>query len=166
MTTTTYVFGFLSLLLAGAIFGFFYAWVCSTMWGLDAIDPRVAIEAMQGMNASVRNMVFAPAFFGTPFALLLTGALAFGTGNARAGLIFAAGGVLYLIGGLVLTMAVNVPINEALAEIVVPDDIDTARQIWADYSPRWQAYNIARTIASGGALMLTGLGLLALSGKP
>ena len=32
-----------SLLLGGAIFGFFYAWVCSTMWGLDAADPFVAI---------------------------------------------------------------------------------------------------------------------------
>ena len=31
MTTATYGFGFASLLLAGAIFGFFYAWVCSTM---------------------------------------------------------------------------------------------------------------------------------------
>ena len=35
-----------SVLFAGAIFGFFYAWVCSTMWGLDAADPRVAIAAL------------------------------------------------------------------------------------------------------------------------
>ena len=39
----------------GAISGFFYAWVCSTMWGLDDADPRVAIAAMQAMNASVRK---------------------------------------------------------------------------------------------------------------
>ena len=39
----------LSLLLCGAIFGFFYAWVCSTMWGLDSADPAVAIAAMQAM---------------------------------------------------------------------------------------------------------------------
>ncbi len=58
-----------SLIFTGAIFGFFYAWVCSTMWGLDAADPRVAIAAMQAMNASVRNAVFAPAFFGTPVVL-------------------------------------------------------------------------------------------------
>ena len=37
----------------GAIFGFFFAWVCSTLWGLDHIDPRSAIEAMNGMNESV-----------------------------------------------------------------------------------------------------------------
>lgn len=56
-----------SLLLAAAIFGFFYAWVCSTMWGLDAADPAIAIQAMQAMNASVRNAVFFPAFFLTPW---------------------------------------------------------------------------------------------------
>ena len=62
----------ISLLLSGAIFGFFYAWVCSTMWGLDRLEPDTAIAAMQAMNASVRNGVFAPAFFGTPFVLLAT----------------------------------------------------------------------------------------------
>ena len=63
-----------SLLLAAAIFGFFYAWVCSTMWGLDAAAPEIAIKAMQAMNASVRNAVFFPAFFLTPIVLALTAA--------------------------------------------------------------------------------------------
>lgn len=67
---------FLVLLATGAIFGFFFAWVCSTMWGLDDADPRVAIEAMQAMNASVRNWVFAPAFFGTPVFLAAAAAVA------------------------------------------------------------------------------------------
>lgn len=62
----------LSLLMCAAIFGFFYAWVCSTMWGLDTADPRIAIAAMQAMNGSVRNAVFAPAFFGTPLVLAIT----------------------------------------------------------------------------------------------
>jgi uncharacterized membrane protein len=52
-----------SLLLCGAIFGYFYAWICPTPWGLDQIDPNTAITAMQAMNASVRNVVFAPVFF-------------------------------------------------------------------------------------------------------
>lgn len=147
--------GFASLLFAGAIFGFFYAWVCSTMWGLDAADPRVSIAAMQAMNASVRNAVFAPAFFGTPFVMLATAAVVRG----RAGVLFAAGGVIYLIGGLILTMAVNVPMNEALALIEVPGDIDAARAVWEAFSPRWQVFNIARTLVSGVALVLAGAGL-------
>ena len=44
-----FVFGLwlASVLFAGAIFGFFYAWVCSTMWGLDQANSSVAIQAMQ-----------------------------------------------------------------------------------------------------------------------
>lgn len=76
MKPVLYVFSLLSLLSSGAIFGFFYAWVCSTMWGLDAANPALAIGAMQAMNASVRNAVFAPAFFGTPFVLIATAMLA------------------------------------------------------------------------------------------
>lgn len=47
---------YISMLLSAAIFGFFYAWVCSTMWGLDSLadaDANTAIAAMQAMNASV-----------------------------------------------------------------------------------------------------------------
>lgn len=160
MSNSTYGFGFLSLLLSGAIFGFFYAWVCSTMWGLDAIDPRVAIRAMQGMNASVRNVVFAPAFFGTPFMCLITAALCFSGGARGAGIAFAAAGIVYLVGGMGLTMAVNVPMNEALAVVEVPEDEEAAREIWANYSARWQLFNVVRTIVSGVVLLLSGLGLV------
>jgi hypothetical protein len=74
---STRLFPLVSLLFTAAIFGFFYAWVCSTMWGLDAADPAVATQAMQAMNASVRNAVFFPAFFLTPVVLALTSGLLF-----------------------------------------------------------------------------------------
>ena len=105
----------LSLLFSGAIFGFFYAWVCSTMWGLDAADPNVAIAAMQAMNASVRNAAFAPAFFGTPLILLVTALVAWRSGEGRAAFLFGAGGLLYLLGALLLTVLVHSPMNDDLA---------------------------------------------------
>lgn len=152
---------FLSLLLSGAIFGFFYAWVCSTMWGLDAADPRVAIAAMQAMNASVRNAVFAPAFFGTPIVLVATAAFAW-TSSRRSALLFALAGVIYFFGGVVLTFTVNVQMNEALALVAIPENIKDARQIWQEYSGRWQFWNIMRTLASGITLLLTGGAFLTL----
>lgn len=142
---------YLSLLLSAAIFGFFYAWICSTMWGLDAADPRVAIEAMQAMNASVRNAVFAPAFFGTPAALALAGLLLMREGERRAALSFALAASVYLVFGLILTMMVNVPMNEALALIETPADSASAAAIWRDYSGPWQFWNQTRTLASGAA---------------
>lgn len=128
----------LSLLLCGALFGFFYAWVCSTMWGLDQADPRVAIAAMQAMNTSVRNAVFAPAFFGTPVVLVLTTLVLF-VASARTAALWCLGATLSVAFPVVLlTMLVNVPMNEALGALAVPDDIEVARQIWQDYSPDWQ----------------------------
>lgn len=152
----------LSLIFCGAIFGFFYAWVCSTMWGLDATDPRIAIAAMQAMNASVRNAVFFPAFFLTPAVLALT-ALAARQHSRPAAAYFGAGALVYLLGGLILTMAVNVPMNEALALIEIPQDRAAAQKIWQAYSAPWQVWNIARTGVSGLALILAGLGTWALA---
>lgn len=150
----------LSLLLTSALFGFFYAWVCSTMWGLDAADPRIAIGAMQAMNASVRNAVFAPAFFGSSVVLLITTAVLFRAGQGRAGCWFALATVVVATLGMGLTMAINVPMNEALALVEVPKDIEAARQIWQDYSPDWQFWNQMRSMATGFAVIFIGVGLL------
>jgi uncharacterized membrane protein len=158
----TRIAGLTSLVFSGAIFGFFYAWVCSTMWGLDTADPRVAIEAMQAMNASVRNAVFAPAFFGTPFVLWIAALLAWRTCQGGAALAFGLGGLVYAAGGLFLTMSVNVPMNEALGHVIVPADIDAARAIWTEYSGTWQIYNITRTVFSAITLVLAGIGLMRL----
>lgn len=152
----------LSLLLSGAIFGFFYAWVCSTMWGLDAADPRVAIAAMQAMNASVRNVVFAPAFFGTPFAMFLAAGLLLRDGFRGGAFGFALGGVIYFAFGLVLTMTVNVPMNEVLATASIPDDIDAARTLWLEYSGAWQLWNTIRAVASGIAFLAAVGGLISM----
>jgi len=151
-----------ALLFSGSIFGFFFAWVCSTMWGLDAADPRVAIEAMQAMNASVRNAVFFPAFFLTPLVIAFAAMQLRRSGRRRSATRFFSAAGLYLIGGLVLTMSINVPMNEDLAQVVVPATIEDAAVIWQDYSGRWQVANIARTVVSGVSLALVGAGLISL----
>lgn len=159
MIPALYAFSLLSLLLSGAIFGFFYAWVCSTMWGLDAADPAIAIGAMQAMNASVRNAVFAPAFFGTPLVLVATAMLAWFCRLKAASAIFAIAGLLYLFGGMMLTLAVNVPMNEVLAAVVIPNDAAEAGLIWEAYSEPWQFWNAVRTVVSGLTLALTGFAI-------
>lgn len=148
---------FTSLLLGAAIFGFFFAWVCSTMWGLDATDPRVAIAAMQSMNASVRNAVFFPAFFLTPVTMTITAALLFNTQRGPA-IAFAAGALIYLLGGLILTLAVNVPMNDVLAQTSIPDDQKAAADIWRAYSQPWQFWNQIRMAASGIAFLAAAYG--------
>ncbi|MDE0103051.1 MAG: DUF1772 domain-containing protein [Bryobacterales bacterium] len=153
----------LSLLFSGAIFGFFYAWVCSTMWGLDAAAPNTAIAAMQAMNASVRNAAFAPAFFGTPVILFVTALVAWRSRESRAALLFGAGGLIYLLGALILTVLVSSPMNEDLALVETPMEASRAREVWQDYSEPWQRWNTVRTIVSCVTLLLAGLAILSLN---
>ncbi|NNE12373.1 MAG: DUF1772 domain-containing protein, partial [Ilumatobacter sp.] len=148
---------------AGAIFGFFYAWICSTMWGLDDADPRVAIAAMQAMNASVRNAVFFPAFFLTPVVLGAAAVLLHRDDRRRASRWFGLAAIVYLLGGLLLTMAVNVPMNEDLARHTDVLSESAAAHVWEDYSGPWQVWNTVRTVASGAALAFAANGLRFLS---
>ena len=50
-------FAVLALLFSGAMFGFFYAWVCSTVWGLDAADPTTHREPEEAHTANVAGEV-------------------------------------------------------------------------------------------------------------
>jgi uncharacterized membrane protein len=157
-----HVGAYVSIVFSGAIFGFFYAWVCSTMWGLDSADPRVAIEAMQEMNDSVQNAVFFPAFFLTPVVLGATAWVARRHDRARAARFFAVAAVTYLVGALIVTMAINVPMNDDLANEAIPTSTAEAERIWDDYSGPWQVWNTVRTAFSGVSLVLAALGLAAL----
>jgi len=158
----TYAIALIALVLTAEIAGFFYAWVCSTMWGLDQADPRVAVPAMQAMNASVRNAVFFPAFFLTPVLLAAAAYAAWSVGARSAALGFALAAMVYVFGAFLPTMLVNVPMNEALAQLSVGQDEDAARAAWQAYSPRWQVWNTARAVASFLAVLLVGASLMAL----
>ncbi|MYF88490.1 MAG: DUF1772 domain-containing protein, partial [Boseongicola sp. SB0676_bin_33] len=97
------------------MFGFFFAWTCSTMWGLDRADPNVAIAAMQAMNESVRNWIFAPAFFGTPAVLACAAMVASRSTQRKAAICLALACIIYVLGAMLPTFMVNVPLNEDLA---------------------------------------------------
>ena len=149
------------MVFVAALFGFFYAWVCSTMWGLDAADPRVAMAAMQAMNASVRNPVFGPVFFGTAPLLALIAGLAWSQG-ARAAARWGAVASVLVAASVVLTASINVPMNEALGATPVPETIEAAEVIWQDYSPRWQVWNTLRTGLTGLAVAAMAVALMRL----
>ena len=149
-------------LFPAAIFGFFYAWSCSVMWGLDTVDPRAAIEAMQGVNREIRNAAFAPAFFGTPMALAATAALAAMARQRPAAVLLGLAAIVYLLGAMLLTIMINVPMNEALGTIAIPADVDAARELWRRYSSEWTFWNHVRTGFSALAVLLTSAALLAI----
>ncbi|MGH6860231.1 MAG: anthrone oxygenase family protein, partial [Phyllobacterium sp.] len=117
-----------------------------------------AILAMQGINATIRNGLFAPAFFGTPVAGAAAGAVFLLQRRRQAGFAMLAAALVYVLGAFVPTFAVNVPMNEALAGV----DAAAARQperLWDDYSVTWVWWNHLRTLSSGLSLLLVGLAI-------
>lgn len=147
-----------SLLLMGAIAGFFYAYWCSVMIGLDAAGPEAATAAMQGINRTVRNPMFAPAFFGPLLVLPMAAVAALLTGGRTAALWLAAAFVIYGAGGFLLTALVNVPMNNAFAS--------AAPSAWPAYAEAWAFWNGVRTILSFVALAAVGFAILADRPRP
>ena len=69
-----------------------------------------------------------------------TSVLAF-TGEAASRTALLAGSLLYLLGTFAITVAFNIPLNNALA---AGDD----PAIWRNYLSRWTVWNHVRTIAA------------------
>src|ERR671916_64873 len=93
----------LAVLTTGLIGGFFYAYACSVTLGLALLPDESYIEAMQAINATVRNGVFAFSFFGAVLFLLLALAVHALRPRSRRFLFVAAGAVLYIGGGFMVT---------------------------------------------------------------
>ena len=117
---------------------------------------------MQAMNASVRNVVLAPAFFATLVVLLVNALLAFSCGNHRA--------ALFYNGRSDLRVRWNGadhchkrPLESSPCvdrNVVGPAQASTVRSA---YSETWQFWNIIRLCAAAVVLLLTWLGLLKLT---
>jgi uncharacterized membrane protein len=159
MTSLALALTVVTLALAGAMAGFFYAYSMSVMWALDAVDPKAAIASMQSINIVVRNAIFFPAFFGTPVVALVAAGLWWKLGAGQVALLLALAALVYLAGTFLVTIVANVPMNEALATATIPADPEQARALWQNYSGPWTLWNHVRTGASFVSLLLVGWAL-------
>ncbi|WMT90347.1 anthrone oxygenase family protein [Pelagibacterium sp. H642] len=149
----------LALLTSMIMAGFFFAYSVSVMWGLDEANPASAIDAMQKINTVIQNPWFFPNFFGVPVFAAGAAILFFMIGQPASGTAFGVAAIAYLLGAFAVTVAVNVPMNEALGRAVIPEDIEAAQAMWTQYSERWTFWNHVRSIASLASALACGLGI-------
>ncbi|MGP3955831.1 anthrone oxygenase family protein [Nonomuraea sp. 3N208] len=140
------ILALVTLVLHAAIAGLFYTFSMSVIPGLNAIAPAQGEEAMRSINRKILNPWLYIPFLGAPLAALAAGLLA----GAPAALWFFAGAAVNFVGSFLITMAINVPMNNAL---------DAGTMAWKDYSRRWTAWNKLRAVASFVSLVLVGIGL-------
>jgi uncharacterized membrane protein len=134
----------------GLMAGLFFAWAQGVMTGLHRTSDRTFVEALQRMNESILNGWFALAFGG---ALLLTaaaGALQLAAPVRPALPWIIAGFVLY-VAVLVITFAINVPLNDTLIAAGPVDRIADLAAVRADFESRWVAWNVVRAVLNTAA---------------
>ncbi len=131
--------------------GVFFAFSTFVMSALARLQPSQGITAMQSINITAINPLFMLALFGTAAACIFLILSSF-LGGRSPNTYRLLGSLLYLGGTILVTMAFNVPMNNALAA-VNPESAEGAT-LWASYLNNWTLWNHVRTLSSLAAATL------------
>lgn len=149
MPTLEKVFFVLTLFAAlgsGLIAGVFFVFSVAVMRALERIPPAVGMWAMQSINIYILNWKFLGVFLGTGVvcaALAIVGVVQW---RPPGSVWLIAGGMIYIVGSIGVTVIFNVPMNNAL--MVADPFTPEGKDLWSDYLTNWTFWNHVRTIAS------------------
>lgn len=150
---------FATTLALGLIAGFFYTYEVSVMRGFARLSDADFISAMQAVNATVRNWAFAPSFFGAALLLLVAVVLHLRHWRSPIMVLITASTLIYIGGALLLTMRINVPMNDWLAAQGPAALMIDPAAIRVQYEADWVFWNLVRTLNSGLAFALISVAL-------
>jgi uncharacterized membrane protein len=136
----------------GLLGGLYFAFSAFIMTSLGRIDRAAGIAAMNAINADIVRSPFMPVFLLTTLSAAALAVLAVVRWGEPGALAMLAGGIVYVLGMFVVTVAFNVPLNNALA--AVEPTTAAAAQTWARYLMDWTWWNHVRTLACTAAVAL------------
>jgi uncharacterized membrane protein len=137
--------------LCSLVAGILFAFAVVVMPGIGNLGDREFILTFQVIDRIIQNNqpVFILVWVGSAVVLLATIALCFGQleGSGLLLLIFAT--ITYLFGVQLPTVIFNIPLNNKLQTLDV-DTLDEAvlRSAREDFEPRWNRWNLIRTVLS------------------
>ena len=129
-----------------AMGGVFFAFATFVMPALRRLPPAQGIAAMQSINVTAVTPIFITALFGTAAACAVVAVRALIDWHGLISAYQLAGSLSFLTGTIGVTIAFNVPLNNALA--ATDASSGDAVSLWMHYARRWTAWNHVRT-ASG-----------------
>jgi uncharacterized membrane protein len=149
MLTGTVLFA--ATLTTGLAAGVFFLYSNSIMPGLRRTDDRTFVGAFQQLDRAIINPLFMAVFVGSLILTGLAGLLYIGESDRGALPWIVVAFVLYLV-TVVITMTVNVPLNDAMKAAGEPDTIGDLAKVRRDFNEaRWVAFNLVRTLLSTAA---------------
>jgi uncharacterized membrane protein len=129
----------------GLMAGVFGLYAHAIMPGLGKTDDRTFVGAFQEIDRAIINPLFMVWFLGGLAFAAVAAALLGGEGSVLPWILAAV--VLYLV-VVVITIAVNVPLNDAIKAAGDPDHIDVAAVRERFQETRWVGWNVVRAILS------------------
>jgi uncharacterized membrane protein len=136
----------LAILGCGLMAGVFFIFSVAIMNALSRLPASEGIAAMQAINIAIVNPLFMLVFLGTAATtifVVVSSLLKWQEPNA---IYLVVGGVLYVVGSLLVTVIINIPMNNALAAAKPTDS--TSATLWANYLTNWTAWNHVRVVAA------------------
>ena len=124
---------------SGLMAGVFFAFSTAVMPGVADLPAELARGAMRRINVRIQNPLFLLVFLGN---VVLCGIEVF---QGRI-----VGGLLYIVGCFLLTMFVNVPMNNRLER--------TDDSYWPEYLRKWTLWNHVRGVACLASAVILMLG--------
>jgi uncharacterized membrane protein len=140
-------------LTTGLIAGVFYAYAVSVNLGLAAQPDASYVATMNAINDRIENPVFFLSFFGAVLFLLAALAVHLPKPRSSRFWLIALASALYVGGGFLLTVIVNVPLNEELARVADASAGELARAR-TGYEGPWNFWNGVRAVLSSLAFFI------------
>jgi uncharacterized membrane protein len=146
----------LAVLVLGIMAGFFWTYSVNVAPALLQVNGETYAQVQSLLNVNVRHWMFFACFFGggalTALALLVN----YQHWQSPAFWLLALAGLIYIVGIIVFTKVVNLPLNyytESWNPTALPSD-------WEQVRTSWNTANAWRVLSSGVAFVL---GLIALT---
>jgi uncharacterized membrane protein len=139
-----------AILTSGLLAGVYYSYAISVMPALGAFDDRTFVDVMNKINVVIVNPPFMLSFLGSVGFTLLAGAW-YLKPAARPVLVIIGIGLALNITSLVITSAINVPLNNQLSTATTattPTDLSALRQ---QFESSWVRWNVIRALANTAA---------------
>eukprot|EP00392_Amoebophrya_sp_AT5.2_P004211 g4219.t1 len=152
----------LLILGSGVLAGLYFIFSICVMPALDQLDEKTAITVMNTINVVIINPAFMLVFMGTPLLAVLFGLATLANcwwtkgaapsnnplaiAESRRGgkelyyAMLAVGVLLIVIGEFGITAGINVPLNDALADV----ENKKTQMTWKEYSKPWTFWNSVR----------------------
>jgi len=145
----TLIFG-AAVVTAGLAAGLFFGYACTVVPALGDLDDRTFVEVMDKINDAVYNPVFFAVLLGAPVLIAVAAVQQRRGENPDVARWTWAALALY-VAGLIVTMAVNVPLTDDLVA-AQPRNVSEFAAVRENFEDPFNAWNIVRTILHTAAV--------------